>query len=83
MLGDMGARVIKVERPGGEDARHHEPFFKGASVYTMIFNRNKHAITLNTRHKAAREILESLVRQSDVLVENFRPGTLAEMGFEL
>ena len=81
MLGDMGAKVIKVERPGGEDARHHEPFFKGASVYTMIFNRNKHAITLNTRHKAAREILESLVRQSDVLVENFRPGTLAEMGF--
>jgi len=81
MLGDMGARVIKVERPGGEDARHHEPFFKGASVYTMIFNRNKHAITLNTRHKAAREILESLVRQSDILVENFRPGTLAEMGF--
>jgi crotonobetainyl-CoA:carnitine CoA-transferase CaiB-like acyl-CoA transferase len=81
MLGDMGAKVIKVERPGGEDARHHEPFFKGASVYTMIFNRNKHAITLNTRHKAAKEILESLIRQSDVLVENFRPGTLAEMGF--
>jgi crotonobetainyl-CoA:carnitine CoA-transferase CaiB-like acyl-CoA transferase len=81
MLGDMGAKVIKVERPGGEDARHHEPFFMGASIYTMIFNRNKHAITLNTRHKAAKEILESLISQSDVLVENFRPGTLTEMGF--
>lgn len=81
MLGDMGAHVIKVERPGGEDARHHEPFFKGESVYTMVFNRNKHGVTLNTRHQAAKEILESLVRQSDVLVENFRPGTLAEMGF--
>ena len=81
MLGDMGAKVIKVERPGGEDARHHEPFFKGASIYTMIFNRNKYAITLNTRHKAAKEILESLIHKSDVLVENFRPGTLAEMGF--
>jgi crotonobetainyl-CoA:carnitine CoA-transferase CaiB-like acyl-CoA transferase len=81
MLGDMGAKVIKVERPGGEDARHHEPFFKGASIYTMIFNRNKYAITLNTRHKAAKEILESLIHESDVLVENFRPGTLAEMGF--
>jgi crotonobetainyl-CoA:carnitine CoA-transferase CaiB-like acyl-CoA transferase len=81
MLGDMGAKVIKVERPGGEDARHHQPFFKGASIYTMIFNRNKYAITLNTRHKAAKEILESLIGQSDVLVENFRPGTLAEMGF--
>ncbi|MBN9008630.1 MAG: CoA transferase [Rhizobiales bacterium] len=81
MLGDMGAEVIKVERPGGEDARHHEPFYKGASVYTMIFNRNKRAITLSTRHKEARAILEKLVRRSDVLVENFRPGTLAEMGF--
>src|SRR5580704_14395768 len=47
----------------------------------MIFNRNKYAITLNTRHKAAKEILESLIHESDVLVENFRPGTLAEMGF--
>jgi crotonobetainyl-CoA:carnitine CoA-transferase CaiB-like acyl-CoA transferase len=81
MLGDMGAEVIKVERPGGEDARRHAPFFKGASVYTMIFNRNKRAITLSTRHKAARAILEKLVRWADVLVENFRPGTLAEMGF--
>ena len=81
MLGDMGAEVIKVERPGGEDARHHEPFYKGASVYTMIFNRNKRAITLSTRHKEARAILEKLVRRSDVLVENFRPGTLADMRF--
>jgi crotonobetainyl-CoA:carnitine CoA-transferase CaiB-like acyl-CoA transferase len=81
MLGDMGAEVIKVERPGGEDARHHAPFFKGASIYTMVFNRNKLAITLSTRHKASRPILEKLVRMSDVLVENFRPGTLAEMGF--
>ena len=80
MLGDMGAEVIKVERPGGEDARHHEPFFEGASIYTMVFNRNKRAITLRTRHKAAAPILEKLVRVSDVLVENFRPGTLAEMG---
>ena len=81
MLGDMGAEVIKVERPGGEDARHHEPFYKGASVYTMIFNRNKRAITLSTRHEAAKSILEQLIRQSDVLVENFRPGTLAEETF--
>jgi len=81
MLGDMGAEVIKVERPGGEDARHHAPFYKGASVYTMIFNRNKRAVTLNTRHPDARAMLEKLIRASDVLVENYRPGTLAEMGF--
>jgi crotonobetainyl-CoA:carnitine CoA-transferase CaiB-like acyl-CoA transferase len=81
MLGDMGAEVIKVERPSGEDARHHAPFYKGASVYTMVFNRNKRAITLSTRHPEANAILEKLIRASDVLVENFRPGTLAEMGF--
>ncbi len=81
MLGDMGADVIKVERPGGEDARHHSPFYEGASIYTMVFNRNKRAVTLNTRHPEARAILEKLIRASDVLVENYRPGTLAEMGF--
>ena len=81
MLGDMGADVIKVERPGGEDARHHSPFYEGASIYTMVFNRNKRAVTLNTRHPEASAILEKLIRASDVLVENYRPGTLAEMGF--
>jgi crotonobetainyl-CoA:carnitine CoA-transferase CaiB-like acyl-CoA transferase len=84
MLGDMGAEVIKVERPAGEDARHHAPFYKGHSVYTMIYNRNKHGVTLNTRHPEARRVLEELIRQSDVLVENFRPGTLEQMdlGYE-
>jgi crotonobetainyl-CoA:carnitine CoA-transferase CaiB-like acyl-CoA transferase len=81
MLGDMGADVIKVERPAGEDARHHAPFYKGESVYTMVYNRNKRGVTLNTRHPEARRILEALVARSDVLVENFRPGTLEQMGF--
>lgn len=81
MLGDMGAEVIKVERPAGEDARHHAPFYKGESVYTMVYNRNKRAATLDTRHPEAKEILEGLIRASDVLVENYRPGTLAAMGF--
>jgi crotonobetainyl-CoA:carnitine CoA-transferase CaiB-like acyl-CoA transferase len=81
MLGDMGAEVIKIERSAGEDARHHAPFFKGESVYTMIYNRNKHGVTLNTRHPEARVLLERLVQISDVLVENFRPGTLEQMGF--
>ena len=79
MLGDMGAEVIKVERPGGEDARHHAPFYKGESVYVMVYNRNKSGITLNTRHPDAPAILERLVRWADVLVENFRPGTLEQM----
>lgn len=79
-LGDMGADVIKVERPKGEDARHHAPFYKGESVYTMIYNRNKRGVTLNTRHPEAIALLERLLEQADVLVENFRPGTLAQMG---
>lgn len=80
LLGDMGAEVIKVERPGGEDARHHAPFVEDESLYTMMYNRNKHAITLNTRSEQALEILETLVADCDVLVENYRPGTLDAMG---
>jgi crotonobetainyl-CoA:carnitine CoA-transferase CaiB-like acyl-CoA transferase len=80
LLGDMGAEVIKVERPGGEDARHHAPFVEDESLYTMMYNRNKHAITLNTRSDEAQGILEELVCASDVLVENYRPGTLDAMG---
>lgn len=80
MLGDMGADVIKVERSSGEDARHHAPFYKGHSLYTMMYNRNKQGITLNTRHPKALGLLEQLVRKSDVLVENFRSGTLEQMG---
>jgi crotonobetainyl-CoA:carnitine CoA-transferase CaiB-like acyl-CoA transferase len=80
LLGDMGAEVIKLERPGGEDVRHDEPLYQGESVYTMVYNRNKHGITLDTRHPSALVILERLVRVVDVLVENYRPGTLEEMG---
>lgn len=80
LLGDMGAEVIKLERPRGEDARDQGALYRGESVYAMAYNRNKHGITLDTRHPAAIDILERLVRASDVLVENYRPGTLDEMG---
>jgi crotonobetainyl-CoA:carnitine CoA-transferase CaiB-like acyl-CoA transferase len=80
MLGDMGAEVIKVERPSGEDARKHAPFYQGESVYTMMYNRNKHGVTLDTRHPDALPLLEELVRRSDVVVENYRPGTMEKMG---
>jgi crotonobetainyl-CoA:carnitine CoA-transferase CaiB-like acyl-CoA transferase len=80
LLADMGADVVKVERPGGEDARHHAPFLDGESLYVMAFSRNKRAITLDTRHPDAIQILERLIARSDVLVENYRPGTLAAMG---
>ena len=81
ILGDMGAEVIKVERPGGEDARFQGPFVDGESLYPIAYNRNKASITLDTRHGDAPPILERLVGWADVLVENYRPGTLAAMGF--
>ena len=76
----MGAEVIKVERPGGEDARAQGPRYHGESLYTMAFNRNKLGITLDTRHPAAAPLLRRLLAISDVLVENYRPGTLDTMG---
>lgn len=80
ILGDMGAEVIKIERPGGEDARRNAPRVHGEAIYTLTFNRNKHGITLDTRHPEAPALLERLVADADVVVENFRPGTLDAMG---
>jgi crotonobetainyl-CoA:carnitine CoA-transferase CaiB-like acyl-CoA transferase len=81
LLGDMGGEVIKVERPRGEDARHHAPFIQDESMYVMMYNRNKLGVTLDSRHPDAKQLLERLILRSDVLVENYRPRTLAAMGF--
>ena len=80
MLGDMGADVVKVERPGGEDTRHLQPSRDGHSVYTMLYNRNKRAITINPRSDRGRELLVELAKWADVVVENYRPGTMEKMG---
>jgi len=80
LLGDMGADVIKVERPGGEDTRHLQPSRDGQSVYAMLYNRNKRAITVNPRSERGRELLVELAGWADVVVENFRPGTMEKMG---
>ena len=82
MLADMGARVIKVEQPGkGDDTRAWgPPFQKGESAYFLSINRNKESITLNLKHPDCRRILDSLIERVDVVVENFRPGTLDRMG---
>ena len=81
MLADMGARVIKVEQPGrGDDTRGWgPPFEKGESSYFMSVNRNKESLTLNLKHPEGRTLLNNLLDKTDVLVENFRPGTLARM----
>ncbi|MFQ5881039.1 MAG: CaiB/BaiF CoA transferase family protein [Candidatus Methylomirabilales bacterium] len=83
LLGDMGAEVVKVENPaGGDDTRGWgPPFINGESAYFLSINRNKKSITLNLKADRGREILSVLLQQADVLVENFRPGTLEKAGF--
>ncbi|WP_376964443.1 CoA transferase [Azospirillum sp. A26] len=81
MLGDLGADVVKVERPRrGDDTRALEPHVEGESLYFMVFNRNKRSITLNFRDPRAHGLLREMVKQADVLIENFRPGTMEKMG---
>src|SRR5262245_55423239 len=79
LLADMGARVIKIEQPGrGDDTRAFgPPFLSGESCYFLSVNRNKESVTLDFKKPEGRVILERLIERSDVLVENFRPGTLA------
>ena len=83
VLGDLGARIIKVEQPGkGDDTRHWGPPFVGAeSAYFLSINRNKESVTLDYKPAAGRAVLEKLIEKADVLVENFRPGTLERAGF--
>lgn len=81
VLADLGAEVVKVEVPGlGDDARHFGPFVGTESAYFMSLNRNKKSITLNLKEERARELFLALVGSFDVLVENFRPGTMEKLG---
>jgi crotonobetainyl-CoA:carnitine CoA-transferase CaiB-like acyl-CoA transferase len=83
MLADMGAEVIKVEAPGvGDPLRQQGVIRDGLSWYFAAFNRNKRSLSLNLRSEEGRAVLARLIAASDVLVENFRPGVLAQMGFD-
>ena len=83
LLGDLGAEVIKVERPGeGDDTRSFAPPFQGdQAAYFLSINRNKKSITLDMKSEQGKEILWRLLDLSDVLVENFRPGAMERLGF--
>lgn len=80
ILADLGAEVIKVESPWGDDSRQFGPFVDGESAYYRLFNRSKKGITLDFKQDEDKEILRELVRRSDVVVENFRPGVLEKLG---
>ena len=84
-LADLGAEVIHIEPPRGDDAREYGPFIKepdkNRSGYFISLNRNKKSMVLNLKHEHGRKILRELITKSDVLVENFRPITMKKLGF--
>lgn len=83
ILGDLGARIVKIESPrGGDDTRAWgPPFLNGESVYFLSINRNKESVTLDLKEPAGQAALWRLIERADVLVENFRAGTLDRLGF--
>jgi crotonobetainyl-CoA:carnitine CoA-transferase CaiB-like acyl-CoA transferase len=81
MLGDMGAEVIKVEEPGrGDDTRSWPPFLGGEATYFLSVNRNKKSLTVNLKAPDGQAIVRKLAAKSDVVLENFRPGTMDRLG---
>ena len=81
IMARLGAEVIKVEGPGGDESRQIGPFVRGQSAYWAQYNSGKKSLGLNLRASKGKEILSQLVRVSDILIQNFRPGTMDEMGF--
>jgi formyl-CoA transferase len=82
LLADMGAEVIKIEEPGrGDDTRAWPPFQGGEATYFMSVNRGKKSLTLDLKHAEGKVVLRRLLEGADVLLENFRPGTLERLGF--
>lgn len=81
LLGDLGAEILKVETPDGDPVRAQGTMRDGFSLYFASFNRNKRSMILNLRKPEAHAVLAELIRRSDVIVENYRPGVLADIGF--
>jgi CoA:oxalate CoA-transferase len=85
MLGDLGAEIIHVEPPQGDDAREYGPYIGQVDIdhsgYFISLNRNKKSLVLNLKHPQGEKILSELIKVADVLVENYRPGTLKDLGF--
>src|SRR5580704_9012487 len=82
LMAELGARIIKVEPPEkGDDARQYGPFLEGRSTYFMSVNRGKESIALDLKNGADKAIFERLLEKADVIVENFRPGTMEKLGY--
>ena len=83
MLGDMGAEVLKIERPGsGDDARNWgPPFIDGISTYFLSVNRNKRSVTLDLKSEVGKGVLWERIETADVVISNFRVGVMDSLGF--
>ncbi len=82
ILSDLGARVIKVEAPEiGDDSRKFGPFIENYSAYFMSLNRGKESIALNLKNEEDKKIFDKILSKADILVENFKPGTLEKWGY--
>ncbi|MYB17822.1 MAG: CoA transferase [Holophagales bacterium] len=82
LLGDMGADVLKIESPGGDNAHHWGPFIEGESRMFQAWNRNKRGIAVNLKTEQGRQVVYDLTRNADVAMENFRPGVAARLGID-
>lgn len=83
ILADLGAEVIKIEQPGiGDESRNFGPFKNGFSLYFMSINRGKKSITLNLKSDRGKQVFKDLLRQCDILIENYRPGTMRKLGLD-
>mgnify|MGYP000906755184 FL=1 len=81
ILANMGAEIIKIERPGsGDDSRDFGPFMNGQSAYFVSINRGKKSIALDLKSPKAIELVKELVKEVDIVAENFRPGTMEKLG---
>jgi alpha-methylacyl-CoA racemase len=80
MLAEAGAEVIKIEQPGGENARHFPPMVDGESAAFLMLNRGKTSMTLDLKNETGRQRLLPLIQRADILVEQFRPGVMARLG---
>ncbi len=81
VLARLGAEVIKVEAPGGDESRANGPRVRGQSAYWVQYNSGKKSLGLNLRTEQGKDVLRDLIKVSDIVIQNFRPGTIATMGF--
>ena len=82
ILADLGAKIIKVEKPGGDDSRQYGPFINKKSCYFISLNRGKKSIMLDLKKIKHKKIFEKILSKSDILVDNFKPGTLEKLGYD-